>query len=91
MQKYKEFHEEEYPIVGFDQGDGRDKGTVIWKCQTKEGRVFSVRPRGTHEYRNDLFKNGKLYVGKQLTVIFQELSELNVPRFPVGKAIRDNY
>ena len=91
LQKYKEFHEEEYPIVGFDQGDGRDKGTVIWKCQTKEGRVFSVRPRGTHEYRNDLFKNGELYVGKQLTVIFQELSELNVPRFPVGKAVRDNY
>jgi ATP-dependent DNA ligase len=91
LQKYKEFHEEEYSIVGFDQGDGRDKGTVIWKCQTKEGRVFSVRPRGTHEHRQNLFKNGDSYVGKQLTVIFQELSELNVPRFPVGKAVRDNY
>jgi DNA ligase-1 len=91
LQKYKEFQEEEYLIVGFDQGDGRDKGTVIWKCQTKEGRMFSVRPRGTNEHRQKLFKNGKSYVGKQLTVIFQELSELNVPRFPVGKAIRDNY
>ena len=91
LQKYKEFQEEEYPIVGFDQGDGRDKGTVIWKCQTKEGRVFSVRPRGTNEHRQELFKNGKSYIGKQLTVIFQELSELNVPRFPVGKAVRDNY
>jgi DNA ligase-1 len=91
LQKYKEFQEEEYPIVGFDQGDGRDKGTVIWKCQTKEGRAFSVRPRGTHEHRQDLFKNGESFVGKQLTVIFQELSELNVPRFPVGKAVRDNY
>jgi len=91
LQKYKEFQEEEYAIVGFDQGDGRDKGTVIWKCQTKEGRAFSVRPRGTHEHRQDLFKNGESFVGKQLTVIFQELSELNVPRFPVGKAVRDNY
>jgi len=91
LQKYKEFQEEEYLIVGFDQGDGRDKGTVIWKCQTKEGRMFSVRPRGTNEHRQKLFKNGKSYIGKQLTVIFQELSELNVPRFPVGKAIRDNY
>jgi len=91
LQKYKEFHEEEYPIVGFDQGDGRDKGTVIWKCQTNEGRTFSVRPRGTNEHRQELFKNGKSYIGKQLTVIFQELSELNVPRFPVGKAVRDNY
>ena len=91
LQKYKEFHEEEYPIIGFDQGDGRDKGTVIWKCQTKEGRSFNVRPRGTNEHRQELFKNGKSYIGKQLTVIFQELSELNVPRFPVGKAVRDNY
>lgn len=91
LQKYKEFLEEEYLIIGFDQGDGRDKGTVIWKCQTKEGRTFNVRPRGTNEHRQELFKNGDSYIGKQLTVIFQELSELAIPRFPVGKAIRENY
>ena len=91
LQKYKEFIEDEYPIVGFKEGDGRDKGTVIWICQTPEGREFNVRPRGTLELRRNLFENGTKYLGKLLTVIFQELSELNVPRFPVGKAIRDGY
>ena len=91
LQKYKEFVESEYPIVGFKEADGRDKGTVVWVCATDECRQFSVRPRGTQEQRRQWFQDAPQYVGKLLTVIYQELSELNVPRFPVGKAIRDGY
>jgi DNA ligase-1 len=91
LQKYKEFVEAEYPIVGFKEADGRDKGTVVWVCATDECRQFSVRPRGTQEQRRQWFQDGHKYQGKLLTVIYQELSELNVPRFPVGKAIRDGY
>jgi DNA ligase-1 len=91
LQKYKEFVESEYPIVGFKEADGRDKGTVVWVCRTAEKREFSVRPRGTQEQRRQWFQDGHTHVGKLLTVIYQELSELNVPRFPVGKAIRDGY
>ena len=91
LQKYKEFVESEYPIVGFKEADGRDKGTVVWVCATAECRQFSVRPRGTQEQRRQWFQDGPQHVGKLLTVIYQELSELNVPRFPVGKAIRDGY
>jgi DNA ligase-1 len=91
LQKYKEFVEAEYPIVGFKEADGRDKGTVVWVCATAECRQFSVRPRGTQEQRRQWFQAGQQHVGKLLTVIYQELSELNVPRFPVGKAIRDGY
>jgi DNA ligase-1 len=91
LQKYKEFVESEYPIIGFKEAAGRDAGTVIWVCQTAEEREFSVRPRGTQEQRRRWFQDGPQHVGKLLTVIYQELSELNVPRFPVGKAIRDGY
>lgn len=91
LQKYKEFEEDEFRITGFTQGDGRDKGTVIWVCETKEGKEFTVRPRGTMESRRKLFETGKKYVGKMLTVIYQELTEEGKPRFPVGKDIRDNY
>ena len=91
LQKYKEFVESEYPIVGFKEATGRDAGTVIWVCKTAEEREFSVRPRGTQEQRRQWFHDGQKYQGKLLTVIYQELSELNVPRFPVGKAIRDGY
>lgn len=91
LQKYKEFLEAEYPIVGFKEAAGRDAGTVIWVCRTSDDREFSVRPRGTQEQRRQWFQDAPQYVGKLLTVIYQELSELNVPRFPVGKAIRDGY
>jgi DNA ligase-1 len=91
LMKYKEFFEAEYPIVDFKEATGRDTGTVIWECETPEGRRFSVRPRGTQEARREWFNRGASLVGKRLTVIYQELSEMGVPRFPVGKAIRDGY
>jgi ATP-dependent DNA ligase len=91
LMKYKEFFEDEYKIVGFKEATGRDAGTVIWECETKEGMRFSVRPKGTQKARREWFANGGTNVGKQLTVIYQELSEMGVPRFPVGKAIRDGY
>ena len=91
LQKYKEFLEDEFPIIGFTQGDGRDKGTIIWICVTKEGKEFSVRPRGTMEHRRKLFQTGEKYVGKKLTIIYQELTEEGKPRFPVGKDVRDKY
>jgi DNA ligase-1 len=91
LMKYKEFFEAEYPIVDYKEATGRDEGTVIWECETPEGRRFSVRPRGTQETRREWFCKAESLVGKQLTVIYQELSEMGVPRFPVGKAIRDGY
>lgn len=91
LQKYKEFKEDEYEIVGYREGEGRDEGTVLWMCVTPEGRQFSVRPRGSMELRRELFQEGDKYVGKKLTVIYQELSEMKVPRFPVGKDVRENY
>jgi DNA ligase-1 len=90
LQKYKEFLESEYPIVGYTEGAGKDKGTVIWICSTGSNE-FSVRPRGTFEQRKEWFDTGAQYIGQMLTVIYQELSENGVPRFPVGKCIREGY
>jgi ATP-dependent DNA ligase len=86
LMKYKEFMEDEFEIIGYEEGKGKDKGTVIWICPG-----FKVRPQGTLEERRELFKNAEKYIGKKLTVIYQELSEYGIPRFPVGKAVRENY
>jgi hypothetical protein len=91
LQKYKEFLEDEYPIIGYTQGEGRDAGAIIWLCETADGKEFTVRPRGTMEQRREWFNNAKEYVGKNLTVVYQELTEEGKPRFPVGKALRDGY
>jgi DNA ligase-1 len=91
LQKYKEFMEEEYRIIDFKEGEGRDAGAVIWVCETADGKEFTARPRGTMQQRREWFNDGAKYIGKNLTVIFQELTEEGKPRFPVGKAVRHGY
>ncbi len=87
--KYKEFMEGEFEICGFHEGEGDDVGTVIWECVMKNGKVFSVKPKGTREERRAMLENVGEYIGKKLTVIYQELTADGIPRFPVGKVVRD--
>ena len=89
LMKYKEFQDSEYAVMGFKEGDGVEKGCVIWVCRTATGQEFAVRPRGTHEERIEAFKTGASYIGKQLTVRYQELTTDGIPRFPVGISFRD--
>lgn len=89
LQKYKEFEDAEYTVVGFKEGDGVEKGCVIWVCKTAAGQEFSVRPRGTHEDRAAAFLTGASKIGKPLTVRYQELTTDGIPRFPVGISFRD--
>ena len=91
LQKYKEFMEDEFEIVGFHEEMKDEKGAIIWECITKHGNIFSARPKGTFESRVELTKHGNQYIGQKLTVIFQGYTEENIPRFPVAKAIRDIY
>ena len=87
--KYKEFQTEEYEITGAKTGHGRDADAVVWVCKTQDGQEFTVRPEGTIAQREEHYKNHKKYLGKMLTVRFQNLTALGVPRFPVGVCIRD--
>ena len=86
--KYKAFQTDEYEIVDVKEGTGREKGTAIWVCKVGD-QHFSVRPEGTLETRKGYLKEKDKYIGKQLTVRYQNLTALGIPRFPVGVAIRD--
>jgi DNA ligase-1 len=87
--KMKEFQDDEYEVVDFYEGEGREAGCVMWRLKTAEGKEFGCRPEGTHEERAELLKEAASYVGKKLTVRFQELTKDGIPRFPVGVAFRD--
>ena len=87
--KHKDFQTEEYEIIGATTGHGRDANCVVWTCKTGEGKVFSARPEGTLEDREYKYANRDQFIGKMLTVRFQNLTDKNVPRFPIGIAIRD--
>lgn len=88
--KYKNFDDHEFEVVGFEhekdtKGDGLKP--VVWECITTEGKTFKVQMKGTREVRDSLYKNGKKYIGKFLTVQFFGYSEENIPRFP--KSLRE--
>ena len=89
LQKYKDFIDEEFEIVGGKQGVGKDEGAVTFLCETEEGKRFDARPRGTYAQRQAWWADIMNLTGKQLTVRYQARSDDNIPIFPVGIAIRD--
>lgn len=95
LQKYKEFEDDEFEIIGFKSGEGRESGAIIYTCKVKnpvEGgpTEFDVRPRGSILLRRKWLTEGKEAIGKQYTVRYFELSENNVPSGnPVGVGIRE--
>ena len=88
LQKYKEFTDNEYKIVGGREALGEDRGTVVFECEC-DSKLFNVRPRGSRALRKHMLENLDSYVNKMLTVRYQNLTEQGVPRFPVGITIRD--
>lgn len=89
LQKFKAFKDDEFKIIGYTEGSGKEKGAVIWVCETKQGKEFKTRPEGTYAERKKLYKNADKYVGKYLTVKYFEMTDDGIPRFPIGIAVRD--
>jgi len=97
LQKYKHFLDEEFPIISFKPADNdywvdsqkKMHPVVTWICRAKNGNEFSVKHKAPKKVQHQYLLDGKKYVGCLLTVIFQEYTPDGVPRFPVGKEIRN--
>jgi ATP-dependent DNA ligase len=88
--KLKSFLDEEFMIVGVEQATGMDEGTAIFVCKNnQDDRTFNCRPKGTREQRKEWYENRDKLIGKMLTVEFFERTDDCLPRFPVGKSLRD--
>lgn len=89
LQKWKLFMDSEFEVVDVIEGKGIDKGTGIFICKTENDVSFQVRCEGSHEERAQQLNQKQSLIGKLLTVKYQELTKTGVPRFPVGKCIRE--
>lgn len=89
MLKVKKFHDSEFEIIDYGDGDGKEEGLVIWTCKTLEGGEFRVRPQGSYGDRKRLFDTAHAYIGKMLTVRYFSLGKKGVPRFPIGIRIKE--
>lgn len=89
LQKIKVFLDSEFPITGIEEGRGKLAGHAIFVCETKDGKKFNVKLDGPTERLKEIFEDQKSYIGKLLTVKYQNTTGYGLPRFPVGKVIRD--
>lgn len=87
--KYKTFKEEEVTIIDVTSSKGTEKGLAIPIVRDDRGNIFKVRPQGNFETRKQWFDNPSLIINKRYTIKYYEKTPKGIPRFPVGKAIRD--
>lgn len=94
--KMKQRFSDEYECVGYTEGSkGKDKGAVIWICQTADEVQFNVTPKNTtYEERYALFEDcqenfDEKYKGRMLTVEYEDLSSDNVPLRAKALTFRD--
>lgn len=90
--KVKEMQDAEFEIVGVEEGKGRLAGCGIFVCVTDAGTRFNVKMAGPLESLRPFWTNPADYIGRQLTVQFQDITTdaNHVPRFPVGLRFRED-
>jgi len=89
LQKFKEFLDAEFKIVGATEGTGAATGTVVWTCEIDSGATFGVVPMGTVEERRGWWQDRESNIGSMLTVRYQFLSARGIPNIVTGLAIRN--
>lgn len=89
--KMKDFQDTEFKIVGVEEGRGKLQGHAgAFICVTDNGDQFKAKMCGEIGFLKAYWENKEDYIGLLLTVKHQGYTgKNNVPRFPVGKAIRD--
>ena len=88
--KRKEFVDEEYKILGYEEGEGNRAGTVKhFKFKNKDGKEFNSNVKGSFSYLTKLLEIADTLIGKDATIKYFNLTPDGVPRFPYVIAIRD--
>lgn len=89
--KVKAFKEMEFRIIDVTPGVGKMADQAVFVCETTAGIRFRVKPRGRDELRRRYLAEKERVVGKDLTVTYFSMTDgvRPVPRFPVGKCVRD--
>lgn len=89
--KHKSFIDEEYTIVGFEEGNGNLTGMVgalVFESKVNKDR-FTASVNGGWDYLKQLWKERNMLIGKEATVAYFNLTPDGKPRFPKVTAIRD--
>lgn len=91
--KRKEFMDDEFIIIGYEEGKGNLSNKIgKLKFKTENGIEFDAAVNGTHEYLAELWNVKETLIGKQATVKYFEKTTDGSLRFPkVVNIDRDSY
>jgi len=90
LRKYKNFIDSEYQIIDCKVDQGVSTEHFVWVLKTENNQEFSAKPTGVREEKKYWFENKTKYIGRFMTVKFQEYTEDGIPRFPIAKEFRTN-
>lgn len=90
LQKVKVMQDAEFEIVDITEGRGKMAGKAMFNCVTAEGKPFRVKMKGSLDSLAHYLDHKDDYIGRELTVKYQNLSADGIPRFPIGERIRED-
>jgi DNA ligase-1 len=92
LRKFKDFHDAEATIIGWEIGKGKREGTLgKFIMQDHHGVEFGCPPGKGYNYQDlkDIADNIADYIGKEATFTYFERTKAGSYRHPLFKAIRD--
>ena len=92
LQKFKDFHDTEATIVGYEEGKGKREGTIgKFLMQDDDGNKFGCPPGKGYNYKAlaNILTNIHDYIGKRATFTYFERTQYGSYRHPMFKTIRN--
>jgi DNA ligase-1 len=92
LQKFKDFHDTEALIVGYEEGKGKREGTLgKFFMQDDDGNKFGCPPGKGYNYAalTDILNNIHDYIGQRATFTYFERTQYGSYRHPMFKTIRN--
>ena len=92
LRKFKDFHDAEAYIVGYEAGKGKREGTLgKFLMQDEDGNKFGCPPGKGFTYKDmkDMLDNIHEYMGQTATFTYFERTKAGSYRHPLFKCIRD--
>ena len=92
LMKFKDFHDAEATIIGYEIGKGKREGTLgKFIMQDYEGNEFGCPPGKGYNYKDlaDMLNNIHDYIGQYATFTYFERTKAGSYRHPHYKAIRN--
>jgi len=92
LQKFKDFHDTEALIVGYEEGKGKREGTLgKFLMQDDDGNKFGCPPGKGYNYAAlaNILNNIGDYIGQRATFTYFERTQYGSYRHPMFKTIRN--